>query len=64
MKKEKTYDEAYQELQTLVQDIQSDDTGLNKLETQVKRANELIKYCKEKLRSLENEISIIFQGEE
>ncbi len=64
MAKEKSYDQAYEELQQLVSNIQSEETGLDKMESQVKKASELIKYCKDKLRSLENEINVIFQNEE
>lgn len=64
MAKEKSYDQAYEELQNLVSSIQSEETGLDKMEAQVKKATELIQYCQSKLRSLENEINIIFQKEE
>ncbi len=64
MAKEKSYDQAFSELQQLITAIQSEETGLDKMEVQIKKASELISYCKSKLRSLENEINVIFQNEE
>lgn len=56
MAKELTYDKAYQELQTIVDRLQSEEIGLDTLSKEVKRAAELVAFCKEKLRSIETEI--------
>ncbi len=55
-KKELTYDQAFEELQTILDTIEQEDTGIDVLETKVKRAAELIKYCKNKLKATEQEV--------
>ncbi len=55
-KKELTYDQAFEELQTILDTIEQEDTGIDVLEAKVKRAAELIKYCKNKLKATEQEV--------
>lgn len=51
------YDKAYQELTKIIQDLQGDDVGLDELSKKIKKAGELIQFCKEKLRDVEKEIT-------
>jgi len=56
MTKKTTYNKAYEELQAIVEKLQSDEIGLDTLSKEVKRAAELVNICKEKLRTIEKEI--------
>lgn len=64
--KENTYQEAYEELQTLVQDIENGEISVDELAIKVKRAAELIKICKQKLTTTEEDVNEILKelGEE
>ncbi|MEE9439059.1 MAG: exodeoxyribonuclease VII small subunit [Saprospiraceae bacterium] len=55
-KKSNTYQKAYSELQSIVAKMQGEEIGLDELSEEVKRAAELIKICKEKLRGVEKDI--------
>ena len=55
---ENTYQKAYSELQSIVAKMQNEEIGLDELGKEVKRAAELIKMCKEKLRDVEKEIEV------
>lgn len=50
------YDKAFAELKELLADIQAPDTSLDELSKKLKRAKELIKKCKEKLRDIEKDV--------
>ncbi|MBL0052910.1 MAG: exodeoxyribonuclease VII small subunit [Bacteroidetes bacterium] len=55
MKSKLTYQKAYNELAKLVEEIEDETMQLDTLAEKIKQANELIKYCEKKLRSIENE---------
>jgi exodeoxyribonuclease VII small subunit len=55
------YTIAFQELQELVQQIEEGDISVDDLAEKVKRAAELIKICKTKLRSTEEDVNRILQ---
>ena len=59
MKEEPKYEEAYQELQTIVRYMENDDLDIDQLAVQLKRAQQLIKLCKEKLTKTDEEIKKI-----
>ena len=59
MKEEPNYEEAYQELQTIVRHMENDDLDIDQLAVQLKRAQQLIKLCKEKLTKTDEEIKKI-----
>ncbi len=63
-KKKQTYENAYEELQTILEAIQSEEVSLDALAAQLKRAKELIQYCKEKLRAVELELEDVFDEED
>ena len=52
-----TYEKAMEELQEIISDLQAESVEIDQLSEQVKRAAELIEYCKTKLRSTEEDIS-------
>ena len=51
-----TYEEALQELQQIVAQLQEDTVSVDELSEKVKRAAELIAYCREKLRKTEESL--------
>ena len=55
-KKEKTYGEAMQELQDIMARVESDELDVDVLLDEVKKASQLIKFCKEKLHTTNDEI--------
>jgi exodeoxyribonuclease VII small subunit len=52
-----SYDAAMQELQTLVGQLQNDQIGVDALAEKVRRASDLIKLCREKLRQTEADVN-------
>ena len=58
----KTYTEAYQELQDLVELLENAEISVDELSEKIKLATELIKICEEKLTSTEEEVGKIIQG--
>jgi exodeoxyribonuclease VII small subunit len=58
-KEEPKYEEALQELQTIVRRMENDELDIDQLSTQLKRAQELIKLCKDKLTKTEADIKSI-----
>lgn len=56
-----TYEEALQELQQIVTQLQEDAISVDELSDKVKRAAELIAYCREKLRKTEESLEGLFE---
>jgi len=56
MAKIKNYTEAINELQSILDDLKGDGVAIDQLASKVKRANELLDYCKDVLRKTEKEI--------
>jgi exodeoxyribonuclease VII small subunit len=52
-----SYEAAMQELQTLVSQLQNDQIGVDALAEKVRRAAELIRLCREKLRQTEDDVT-------
>ena len=61
-KKEKSYEAAYEELQDIVNRIEEGDIGVDELSAKVKRAAELIAFCKNKLKSVEEDVDQVVKG--
>lgn len=59
MKKETRYEEAMAELQDIVRRMENDELDIDQMTTQLKRAQELIKLCKDKLTKTDEEIKKI-----
>jgi exodeoxyribonuclease VII small subunit len=53
------YEDAYNELQEIISDIESGEISVDSLSEKVKRAAELIAFCKEKLTSTEHDVQKI-----
>jgi exodeoxyribonuclease VII small subunit len=51
-----TYNQAYNELSKLVDQIEDDKIQLDTLAEKVKQAKELIDYCETKLRSIDQDV--------
>ena len=55
-KKENTYGTAMEELQQLMEEIESNQLDIDQLMSKVKKASVLIKYCKEQLTKTNEEL--------
>lgn len=61
-KKEQTYGEAMKELQEIMDSVENDNLDVDVLMHKVKRAAELIKFCKEKLLKTNDEIQKVLDN--
>ena len=59
MSKEIKYEAAFAELQTIVRKMENDEYSIDEIAVQLKTAQRLIKFCKDKLTKTEEEISKI-----
>ena len=59
MKQEIKYEAAFAELQTIVRRMENDELDIYQMSEQLKRAQNLIKLCKEKLTKAEEDIQKI-----
>jgi exodeoxyribonuclease VII small subunit len=57
-----TYESAFKELNGIVKDIEQENIQLDELSTKIVRANELIAFCKERLRQTEEEYQKAIDG--
>ncbi len=55
------YEEAIRELDNIVRRMESDELDIDQLSDQLKRAQELIKFCKAKLTKTEEEVEKILK---
>ena len=60
MNQEMKYEKAYAELQAIVRQMENDELDIDQMAAQLKRAQELIKLCKDKLTKTDEEIKKIF----
>ena len=56
MSKEQKYEEAFAELQDIVRKMENDEYSIDEIAVQLKTAQRLIKFCKDKLTKTEAEI--------
>ena len=61
MSEEITYTAAFEELQVIVQEIEEGGITVDELSIKVKRAAQLIKICKSKLTSTEEDVNQILK---
>jgi exodeoxyribonuclease VII small subunit len=61
MNEESNYTEAFEELQTIVLEIEKGEINVDELSDNVKRAAQLIKICKLKLTTTEEDVNKIFK---
>lgn len=59
--KELKYTEAFDELQQIVADLEDGEISVDELSLRIKRASELIKICKTKLVSTEEDVNQILK---
>ena len=59
MSKEPRYEAAYAELQSIATKMENDELDIDQLSEKLKRAQELIKLCKDKLTKTDEEIKKI-----
>jgi exodeoxyribonuclease VII small subunit len=58
-----SYDNAIEELQTIVRDLQANAIGMDALPERLARADALIRFCRERLRHAESSIEGLFEEE-
>lgn len=61
MANELNYTAAFEELQQIVRDMEDGEITVDELSLKVKRAAELIKICKQKLTSTEEDVNTILK---
>lgn len=61
-KKEQTYAEALAEVEKILAQLESNELDVDKMATAVKRAAELLQFCREKLRATDEEIQKVMEG--
>ncbi len=57
--KKLTYSSAFDELEKILTDIQSDKISIDQLSEKVKRSKELLNFCKENLRKYQSDIEVL-----
>jgi len=61
MNKELKYDDAFEELQQIVTDLEDGEISVDELSSKIKRASELIQLCKKKLTTTEEDVTKILK---
>ncbi|WP_420581716.1 exodeoxyribonuclease VII small subunit [Reichenbachiella sp.] len=56
-KKKLTYQSAYDELQSICEQLESEEVEVDQITELVKRANELVHFCQERLRGIEKDLN-------
>lgn len=56
-KKKLTYKSALEEIESIVDEIENGDSDVDQLGTKISRAIELVKFCKEGLRTTDEQIA-------
>ncbi len=57
-----SYEAALQELEQLVAKLESGDMPLEQLLTQYQRGAELLKFCRDRLETVEDQVKVLDQG--
>ena len=57
MKEKLNYEKAFAELSKIVEEMEGGSIKLDQLKTRIDRANELISFCREQLRSTEDDVN-------
>ena len=61
MNENPNYEQAFEELQIIVTEIEQGEISVDELSNKVKRASQLIKICKDKLTTTEEDVNQILQ---
>ncbi len=64
MAKKINYESAFEELQNILLELEKDTISIDELPVKIKRANELLTFCKEKLKNTELEIHQLMNGKD
>jgi|688.fasta_scaffold872046_2 exodeoxyribonuclease VII small subunit len=64
IKKERSYQQALDELQNMVLQLEHEQVPLDALPDMIRNAGELLNWCKSKLRETEDEVRKITEGDE
>ncbi len=64
MKEEMKYEQAFAELQAIVRKMENDELDVDQLSEQLKRAQQLVKLCRDKLTKTDEEIKKILGNNE
>ncbi|MCA6411228.1 MAG: exodeoxyribonuclease VII small subunit [Cytophagales bacterium] len=62
MAEQLTYENAFKELKSIMDELQSDKISVDELTSKVKRASELITYCNSMLRDTEGQIASVIKN--
>lgn len=62
MAKETKYEEAVGKLENIVQRLENDEMGIDEMTAELKKAQQLIKLCKDRLTKTDDEIKKILDG--
>ena len=62
-KQELKYEDAVRQLETLLDKHESNELGIDQLSSELKKAQQLIKLCKEKLTKTDNEIKKLLDND-
>lgn len=63
MEKNVKYEEAVRQLETIVDKLENNELGIDELSAELKKAQQLIKLCKDKLTKTDEEIKKILDKE-
>lgn len=63
-KKNIKYSEAVKEIENILQHLEEEELDVDQLADKVKRATELIQFCKDKLKNTEEEVNKILDEDE
>ncbi len=58
---ELTYDQAMKELESILESVENESISVDELEKRIKRARELIHFCRERLRSTEASVNTVLE---
>lgn len=64
MKSKLTYEVALQELQKILAELEKGNIPLDQISLKVQRANELVAFCKERLRSVESDVNALIEEDD
>ena len=62
-RKKLTYEQASNELQQILTALQGENIGLDDLARHLKRARELVEFCRHRLRDIEHDLEDLFEEE-
>jgi exodeoxyribonuclease VII small subunit len=58
---ELNYEEAMADLQSILEELEAEETDLDRLAERVKRASELVRHCREKIHRTEMEVEKVLK---